>query len=62
MRSGEVDRGRGSIWVFFGHPDGVGSSDLAETVDLFMLYRSILVSGADFIKIMDLLTEQGSKF
>ena len=25
-----------------------------------MLYRSIWVSGADFIKIMELLTEEGS--
>ena len=27
-----------------------------------MLYRSILVSGADVIKIMDCLTEEGSIF
>ena len=27
-----------------------------------MLYRSIWLSEADFIKIMDLLTEDGSKF
>ena len=27
-----------------------------------MLYRSILVSGADFIKIMDLLAREGSMF
>ena len=37
----------------------------AETLSeltFFMLYRSILVSGAGFIKIMDLLTEEGSTF
>ena len=28
----------------------------------FMFYRSIWVSGADFIKMMDLLTEDGSTF
>ena len=27
-----------------------------------MLYRSILVSGADFINIMDLLAREGSMF
>ena len=44
----------------FGRPDGFGSSDFAQIVDLFMLYRSIWVSGVDFIKIIDLLTEEGS--
>ena len=32
----------------FGRPDGFGSSDFAQIVDLFMLYRSIWVLGADF--------------
>ena len=45
------------VFRFFGRPDGFGSSDFAQHVDLFMLYRSIWVSGTDFIKIMDLLTE-----
>ena len=58
---GEVDRGRESICFFFvGRPDGFGSSDFAQNVDLFMLYRSILVSGADSMNIMDLLAEEGS--
>ena len=56
---GEVDRGRGSIWGFFGRPDGFGSSDFAQHVDLFMLYRSTWVSGADSMKCIDLLTEEG---
>ena len=29
---GEVDRGRGSIWFFFGRPDGFGSSDFVQNV------------------------------
>ena len=57
---GEVDRGRGSIWVFLGCPDGFGNSDFAQIVDLFMLYRSIWVSGAESTNIMDLLAEEGS--
>ena len=46
----------------FGRPDGFGSSDFAQIVDLFMLYRFIWVSGAGLIRIMDLLTEEGSIF
>ena len=52
LRSTEVDRGRPKSRVFgasFGCPDGFGSSDFAQNVDLFMLYRSIWVSGADFL-------------
>ena len=48
-----LGQGRESIWGFFGCPDGFGSSDFAQNVDLFMLYRSIWVSGADVVKIMD---------
>ena len=47
MRSTEV---AGVFGAFFGRPDGFGSSDFAQHVDLFMLYRSIWVSGADSIK------------
>ena len=46
----------------FGRPNGFGSSDFAQIVDLFMLYRSIWVSGVDFIKFMDFVTEEGSTF
>ena len=45
-----------------GRPDGFGSSDFAQNVDVFMLYRSIWVSGADSMTIMDLLAEDGSNF
>ena len=48
--------------IFVGRPDGFGSSDFAQNVDLFMLYRSIWVSGADFIKNIDFLTKEGSNF
>ena len=51
-RSTEVARVFGAC---FGRPDGFGSSDFAQIVDLFMLYRSIWVSGAESMKIMDLL-------
>ena len=51
-RSIEVDRNRESVWVFFGRPDGFGSSDFAQIVNVFMLYRSICVSRPDFIKHM----------
>ena len=47
VRSTEVTRVFG---VFVGRPDGFGSADFAQIVNLFMLYRSICVSGADFIK------------
>ena len=50
MRSTEVARVFGAS---VGRPDGFGSSDFAQIVDLFMLYRSILVSGVDVIEIMD---------
>ena len=46
MRSTEV---AGVFGAFFGRPDGFGSSDFAQIVDLLMLYRSTWVSGADFI-------------
>ena len=59
MRSTEV---AGVCGPFLGRPDGFGSSDFAQIVDLFMLYRSILVSGSDVIKIMDLFTEEGSNY
>ena len=66
VRSTEVDRGRPKsrecFGAFFGRPDGFGSLDFAQIVDLFMLYRSIWVSGADVIKSMDLLTVEGSTF
>ena len=58
-RSGKMGQGREGV---FGRPDGFGSSDFAQIVDLFMLYRSTWVSGADFIKIMDCLAEDGSTF
>ena len=48
MRSTEV-----AEFFFFvggGRPDGFGSSDFAQNVDCFLLYRSIWVSGADSIK------------
>ena len=57
-----VSQGRVSIWGFFGCPDGFGSSDFAQNANLFMLYRSIWVSGADFIKNIDFLTKEGSNF
>ena len=59
MRSTEVARVFGAC---FGRPDGFGSSDFAQNVDLFLHYRSICVSGADSIKMMDLLAEEGSIF
>ena len=49
-RFGYGESGSGKFLLFFGCPDGFGSSDFAQNVDLFMLYRSIWVSGADFIK------------
>ena len=66
MRSGEVGRGRlkvaGVFGACFGRPVGFGSADFAQIADVVMLCRFIWVSGADFIKIMDFLTEEGSKF
>ena len=50
VRTTEVARVVGS---FFGRPDGFGSSDFAQNVDLFMLYRSLWVSGADLEKTRD---------
>ena len=49
MRSTEVE---GVLGLFFGRPDGFGSSDFAPNVDLFMLYRSIWVSGADSMRFI----------
>ena len=54
MRSTEV---AGVSGAFFGRPDGFGSSDFAQNVDLFMLYRSIWVSGADSITNIVVLAE-----
>ena len=50
------------LGAFFGRPDGIGSSDFAQHVHFFMLYRSIWVSGVDVMKIIDFLAEEGSKF
>ena len=50
MRSTEV---ASVLGLFFGRPDGFGSSDFAQNVDFFMLYRSIWVSGPNFIKNID---------
>ena len=50
------------LGLFFGRPDGYGSSNVAQNVSLLMLHRSIWVAGADFIKNMDLLAEEGSNF
>ena len=46
----------------FVRPDGFGSSDFAQIVDCFMLYRSIWVSGIDVMKIVDFGAEEGSIF
>ena len=46
MRSTEVARVFGA---FVGRRDVFGSSDFAQHVDLFMLYRSIWVSGVESI-------------
>ena len=35
---------------------------LPETVDLLMLYRTIRVSGAESMKIVDFMAEEGSNF
>ena len=61
MRSTEVARVFGAV---LGRPDGFGSSDFAQIVILIMLYIDlhIWVSGADVIKIIDLLTEEYWKF
>ena len=56
-----MGQGREGIWVL-GRPDGFGSSNFAQIVNVLMLYRSIWVSGADFIKHMDFLAEEGSTF
>ena len=58
-RSTEVARVFGSC---FGRPDGFKSADFAQTVDFSMLYRSVWVLGADFIEIIDFLTEEVSTF
>ena len=60
--STEVDRSRESIWGMFGRPDGFGSSNFAQNVVSLILYRSTWVSGADLVKNMDLLAEDGSNF
>ena len=60
MRSTEVARVFGAL---FGRPDGFGSSDFVRIEFFFFkLYRSILVLGADFVKIMDLFAREGSIF
>ena len=53
-----LGQGREGIWVSFGRPDGFGSSDFAQIVVFLKLYRSIWVSGAESIKIMDCLAEK----
>ena len=58
----KVDRGRGVFGALFGCPDGFGSSDFSQNVDCLMLYRSIWVSGADLIKDMAFVAEEGSTF
>ena len=40
----------------------LGSSDFAQIADVFVLYRSVWVSGADFIRHMDCLAEEGPTF
>ena len=57
LRSTEVARVFGS---FFERPDGFGSSDFAQIADLFMLYRSVWVSGGKSIKNVDCLASEGS--
>ena len=59
---GEVDRGRKSISVIFGRPDGFRSSDFAQIVDLFMFYRFMWASGVEFMKSLDFWAEEGSNF
>ena len=61
VRSGEVDWSRESFGGFCGRPDGFGSSDFTQHVDVLMFYR-FMVSGTDFIKIMDFVAEEGSLF
>ena len=61
--SSEVDWKPDGFGACFGRPDGFGSSDFAQIVDFCRaLSIYIWVSGADVINIMDLLTEEGSKF
>ena len=48
--------------AFLGRPDGFGSSDFTQFVDLLMLYRFIWFPGADSRKNMDLLAEEWSNF
>ena len=65
MRSVEVGLGRRIFGRFLWHFVVVLMDLEAETLSeltSFMLYRSILVSGADVIKHMEILTEKGSKF
>ena len=57
VRSTEVAEVFGAL---FERPDGFGSSDFAQNVDFVLLYRSIWVSGADSIKHIDCLAEEGS--
>ena len=57
MRSTEV---AGVFGAFVGRPDGFGSSELAQNVDVLMLYRSMWVSMADSMTFMDCLAEEGS--
>ena len=56
-RSTEVARVFGA---FLGRPDGFGSSDFAQIVHVLMLYRPILVSGADSKKWSLFFAEEGS--
>ena len=62
LRSIEVHRNRKSIWGIFWSSWWMWKLRLRQTRNLFMLYRSILVSGADFIQIMDFWAREGSMF
>ena len=65
LRSTEVDRGRPKSRECLGHVLDVLMDLEAQTfteLRSFMPHRSIWVSGADFVKIIDLLTEEGSNF
>ena len=48
MRSTEV---AGVFAALFGRPDGFGSSDFAQIVDLFMLYRFIWFREPNLLKV-----------
>ena len=66
VRSGEVGWSRlkvaGIFWGIFWSSWWIWKLRLCQNRNLFMLYRSILVSGAGFIKIMCFLAREGSMF